>query len=489
MLAAGQSERMGRPKPLLELDGETFLERAIRLLRLGGCRSVTVVLNAKDVVGRQLARASGAEVVVNPRDESEPIDSLRLAVESLPPDSLAALVLPVDAPLVSLDAIHAVIEAFGERRAPAVVPVHAGQDGHPVLVSWTLFDNVQDEDLAEGLRSLLEAHADEIERVAVDDAGVLADVDTPEQYARLMGEGCDAAGAAGMADAQGTEGTEGANGGEGTGTVERLSAVGAARAVLEAMERGEDIVVVTLVDPPEAAGPRLLRGSDGNVRGTLGETELDAAAEQLALEAVADTEPFLRTVTVSAGTRTLYVEARRSPESLLVVGAGHIAVPLARLGIGLGFAVTVLDDREEFASETRFEPGVRVLRADFESDPFQAVTIGPRTYVALVTRGHLWDFDCLRRLLAYDVRPRYIGMIGSRRRVRAAFHALVHAGVPRDELARVHAPIGLDLGAETPEEIAVSIVAQLIQVRHGATAMPLAGKEQVLNRLLRGMSE
>ncbi|MGH7554172.1 MAG: XdhC family protein [Longimicrobiales bacterium] len=268
------------------------------------------------------------------------------------------------------------------------------------------------------------------------------------------------------------------------GQVDRVTVVEAARAVMESLERGDDIAVVTVVDPPDAAGARLLITADGETRGTLGDAELDASARALALEAYASTEPFVRTVTVPIGRRMLYVEARRAAEMLLVVGAGHIAVPLARMGADLGFVVTVLDDREEFAAADRFAPGVRVLRTDFETDPFRVMTIGRRSYVALVTRGHKWDYDCLRQLLALPVQPRYIGMIGSRRRVLAAFRALLDAGVPRADLARVHAPIGLDLGAETPEEIAVSIAAELIQVRHDASALPLTSKERVLDRLM-----
>jgi xanthine dehydrogenase accessory factor len=266
--------------------------------------------------------------------------------------------------------------------------------------------------------------------------------------------------------------------------VTRLDALDAARAVLEALERGRDTAVVTVVEPVALAGPRLLVDAGGTVRGTLGDAELDAAGRALAREALDGAAPFAREVPVSAGTRRLYVEAQRAPERLIVVGAGHIAVPLVRLGVDLGFAVTVLDDREEFATGERFASGVRVRRADFEQDPFEGVAIAASSYVALVTRGHRWDYDCLRRLLSLPAKPRYIGMIGSRRRVRAAFHALLAAGVPRADLARVHAPIGLEIGAETPEEIAVSIAAELIQVRRGAKAASLANKERVLDRLL-----
>jgi xanthine dehydrogenase accessory factor len=264
----------------------------------------------------------------------------------------------------------------------------------------------------------------------------------------------------------------------------RLDAVDAARAVLEARNRGVSIAVVTVVSPEAMAGARLIVEQDGAVSGTLGEAELEAIARDLAAEALAGAEPHSRTVQVSAGERTLYVEAHRATERLLVVGAGHIAVPLAQLGLELGFDVTVLDDREEFATQERFAGGVHVLRADFEADPFAGAVIDGSSYVALVTRGHRWDFDCLRRLLALPTRPRYLGMIGSRRRVRAAFGALLAAGIPREELARIHAPIGLEIRAESPAEIAVSIAAEMVAVRRGADVESLSRKERVLERLL-----
>ena len=164
-------------------------------------------------------------------------------------------------------------------------------------------------------------------------------------------------------------------------------------------------------------------------------------------------------------------------------------MPLARLGAMLGFRVTVLDDREEFADEARFPEAARVIRADF-ADPFRDLRIGRRSYVVLVTRAHRYDFDCLSHLLQATpdptARPRYVGMIGSRRRVRAAFEALLEAGYTRAQLETVHAPIGLDIGAETPEEIAVSIAAEIIHVRsgHQGNTAPRSALERVAHRLI-----
>lgn len=266
--------------------------------------------------------------------------------------------------------------------------------------------------------------------------------------------------------------------------MEEIGALAAARAAVDALAQGINLAVVTVVEPEPWIGRRLLVTTTGELRGSLGERTLDAEARRLGGEALTDGRTILREIEVPSGRATLYVEALRTPDSLIVVGAGHIAVPLARLGLTLGFSVTVLDDRDEFATVERFAARVRVVRADFATDPFAGITIDERSFLALVTRGHRWDFDCLRRLLDAPARPRYIGMIGSRRRVRAAFHALLEAGVARAELARVRAPIGLDIGAETPEEIAVSIAAELIAVRRQADTASLTDRERVLDRLL-----
>jgi xanthine dehydrogenase accessory factor len=266
-----------------------------------------------------------------------------------------------------------------------------------------------------------------------------------------------------------------------------ITAADAARAAIAAAEGNTPVAVATAVDH-NGAVRRMLVAPTGAARGTLGDATLDETALRHARDVLRahSTEPLVHTVQLGTRGWLLYIEAHFPPEQLVIVGAGHIAVPLAQLGARLDFRVTVLDDREEFATTERFADDVVVRRADFESDPFAGVAIGTGTYVALVTRGHLWDFDCLRRLVEADARPRYIGMIGSRRRVRAAFHALLAAGTPREVLARIHAPIGLEIGAETPAEIAVAIAAELIAVRRGATGGDrISARERVLERLLK----
>ena len=270
-----------------------------------------------------------------------------------------------------------------------------------------------------------------------------------------------------------------------------LGAAEAARHVVAALDGGRAAAVVLLVD---AAGPlaarvggRVLVDESGGVRGSFGDAELDKYAAERARESLALALPEAGTVAwvlPGGAEATLYVEPHQPRPELLIVGAGHIAVPLASLGALLGYRVSVLDDREEFATEERFPEAAEVRRMDFD-DPFRGARIGARTHVVLVTRAHRYDYDCLRRLLDLETLPRYIGMIGSRRRVRAAFQALLDAGVPREKVARVRAPLGIDVGAETPAEIAVSIAAELIALRRGVPVpASLAEHERVLDRLL-----
>lgn len=161
----------------------------------------------------------------------------------------------------------------------------------------------------------------------------------------------------------------------------------------------------------------------------------------------------------------VFVEVLAPSADLVIVGAGHIAQPLAQLGALLDFEVTVLDDRAAFASRERF-PGADTVLVGPIDTLLAGRPIGPSTYLVLVTRGHQHDEAALRTVIAS--RAAYIGMIGSRRRVKEVFRHLATAGVPADLIARVHAPIGLSIGAQTPSEIAVAIAAELVQVRRGS---------------------
>lgn len=184
------------------------------------------------------------------------------------------------------------------------------------------------------------------------------------------------------------------------------------------------------------------------------------------------------------GTPMLYEELCQQ-KVLLICGGGHVSVPVAQLGKLLGYRVLVVDDRPEFASQERFPQADAVTCAAF-SDYLQSFDWQgmPDLSVVIVTRGHAADAVCLRQAVAHDLT--YIGMIGSKRKNQAVFDLLRSEGVTDAQLAAVHAPIGLSIGAETPEEIAVAIAAQLIETRRTSANAGLS--EAMLTALADGQT-
>jgi CTP:molybdopterin cytidylyltransferase MocA len=191
VLAAGRSRRMGEPKALLALRGETFLARTVAALRDGGCGDVVVVCGpASNETARRIARDAevlGARVAVNEAVDSEQADSLRAGLLALSPAATAAVVLPVDVPAVGAAAVRAVIDAFRARGAPIVRAAHGGRNGHPVLFARAVFAELLADDLPEGARTVIHRHGSAVESVEVASDAVLTDVDTPEDYRRLVG--------------------------------------------------------------------------------------------------------------------------------------------------------------------------------------------------------------------------------------------------------------------------------------------------------------
>ena len=164
------------------------------------------------------------------------------------------------------------------------------------------------------------------------------------------------------------------------------------------------------------------------------------------------------------------LEVHERPATLLIVGAGHVGKALATIGNMCGFSVEIVDDRPEFANADRFPEADRITCGRFD-EVLDGYPIDANTYVVCVTRGHKHDEKSLRLVAATPAA--YVGMIGSKRRVGAVLQHLVAEGVDPAVVERVHTPIGLDIGAETPEEIAVSIMAEIIRVRRGGTAQPM----------------
>jgi xanthine dehydrogenase accessory factor len=169
----------------------------------------------------------------------------------------------------------------------------------------------------------------------------------------------------------------------------------------------------------------------------------------------------------------VFFDVITATRKVIIVGAGHLAIPLVKFTKILGFHVTVLDDRVMYANRERFPDVEEVLVGDM-AETLRGIEITPQTYIVLITRGHQYDEPCLREII--HSKAKYIGMIGSRRRIKACFIRFRdEEGIPEELLKRVHAPIGIDIRAESPEEIALAIAAEMVKVRRGGTAQSLAG--------------
>src|SRR5438552_17705673 len=250
-------------------------------------------------------------------------------------------------------------------------------------------------------------------------------------------------------------------------------------AVADALERGELAALVTIVathgSTPQRIGAKMLVFADGRTIGTIGGGCYENDAFWKAREAITSRKPQLvhyeldddfaqETGLVCGGQMDVYIEPIEPSPELYVIGAGHVGFHLARLAHEVGFRVHVVDDREKFASRERY-PTASEIVADDIPGWLARTQLPPHAYVVIVTRGHTNDLEALRALAPRDLR--YLGLIGSRAKVARIYDALTADAMPADQLKRVHAPIGLDIGAVTPQEIAVSILAELIALKHG----------------------
>ncbi len=224
---------------------------------------------------------------------------------------------------------------------------------------------------------------------------------------------------------------------------------------------------------PSFKTAKMLVRDDGSIVGTIGGGCVEAEVWQAAREVMESEKP--RTLTfdlnqdpkydtglVCGGTLEIFVEPVLPPADLYVFGAGHVSESLYKVAKIAGFDVTVVDDREAYANRERFPEAQQVIAEDFDK-AVARLAPSESSYIVIVTRGHRDDMRVLR--WAVQTPARYVGMIGSKRKTIAIFKQLQEEGLPEHLFDRVHAPIGLDIGAITPEEIAVSITAELIAKR------------------------
>jgi xanthine dehydrogenase accessory factor len=262
-------------------------------------------------------------------------------------------------------------------------------------------------------------------------------------------------------------------------------------ALTAALERGEEVALVTIVSStgstPQRVGSKMLVYADGRTVGTIGGGCYEHDAFWKAREAITSRRPLNvhyeltddiaeESGLICGGQMEVFIEPVEPAPDLYIFGAGHVGYFLGRMAHETGFRVHVIDDREKFASTERFGDGIDVVVDDIPGW-LAAHQLPPTAYAVVVTRGHKHDIDALRALVASPLR--YVGLIGSKAKVKRIYDALRGDGIGPDALRPVHAPIGLDIGAITPQEIAVSILAELIGVKHGRLGEATVGAESM----------
>jgi xanthine dehydrogenase accessory factor len=255
--------------------------------------------------------------------------------------------------------------------------------------------------------------------------------------------------------------------------------------IVKLRQEGRRGAVATIVNVrgsiPSFETAKMLVRDDGSIAGTIGGGCVEAEVWQAAREVMESEKPRSLTFNlnqnpkydtglVCGGTLDIFIEPVLPPALLYIFGAGHVSVNLYRVAHGAGFDVSVIDDREAYANRERFPDAKDVIAEDFEQ-AMARLTPSESSYIVIVTRGHRDDMRVLR--WAVQTSARYVGMIGSKRKTITIFRELTKEGVPAQLFERVHAPVGLDIGAITPEEIAVAITAELIAARrHAERALP-----------------
>ena len=251
-----------------------------------------------------------------------------------------------------------------------------------------------------------------------------------------------------------------------------------------ALKHGERVVVATVAktngSAPCPIGSKALVHADGSMQGSFGGAQTDGKVAKEALNALHEGRPYTTHIHLDAdqgeavgscgATLEILFEVLRPEPRLILAGAGYVSQALARLASHLDFRIVVVDDRRDLADPKAFDSQTKLILGDIPQ-VLQELEPDDATWIVIVTRGHNQDKEALRAALATNAA--YIGMIGSQSKVKHIFKDLLKEGVSPSRLNEVHAPIGLDLGAETPDEIALSIAAEIVMLRKKASGASL----------------
>jgi xanthine dehydrogenase accessory factor len=246
--------------------------------------------------------------------------------------------------------------------------------------------------------------------------------------------------------------------------------------LVNVISKRERAVLATVVSSrgsaPRKAGAKMLIKNDGTFIGTVGGGGVEQQVREKAIEVMNSGEPQIvhfdlsgkgeGATMICGGQMDVFLEPILSQETLYLFGAGHISQSTSAIGKMLGFQVVVIDPRPEYNNIERFPNADSLVVEEYDS-AFSKLNVDKDSYIVIYTTGHVLDEQCLR--FAVGTKAKYIGMIGSKKKVMEVKERLLQKGVPQQQLDRVYAPIGIEIGAETPEEIALSILAEIIKVK------------------------
>ncbi|HOW27119.1 MAG TPA: XdhC/CoxI family protein [Elusimicrobiota bacterium] len=255
------------------------------------------------------------------------------------------------------------------------------------------------------------------------------------------------------------------------------------RILSESIRNGRDVALATIISAegstPRETGAKMLVFEDGSIQGTVGGGKLEALCIKNALSAMESGQNRKVTFELTekgigmacAGKTEVFIEVYLSRLKLFICGAGHVGQKIAAAATVAGIPYSVADEREEFACRDHFPQASRI-HVEQPDHALTAARVDDKTYVVIVTRGHMLDKECLAA--AMETKAAYIGMIGSRSKVPTIFKLLNKKGIHPEKDPRVYSPIGLDTGGKTPGEISVSVIAEILKLRHQATGNHLS---------------
>lgn len=473
VLAAGHSSRMGSAKALLDYQGKPFLATILDRLAEAGIADRTVVLGKHADAIRARLDLGGVRVAVNPDPDrgqlssfQEGLRALAAGRDTLPP----VLVCLVDHPSVGADTYRRLAARLAAEPDAIVLTRLKGKHGHPVAIGSAHLKRALELEASQQMREVLKGDPSAIRDLDVDDDGVRWDVDTPQDYVRLVGGTLpEVSPSPARAEPDQAGWTDGK-------LVDRLGG---------ALHAGHATALVTVIDTvgsaPRPVGAKMLVHADGRIDGTIGGGTLEALAIREALLALDARRPKKVRFNLGAtGPRSIgmfcggevevFIDVLAQPVRVLLIGAGHVGERIARVSTVLGLRHAVADDRDEYASRARF-PDAECVVASPLPDGVAELPIDASTFVVIATRCHTIDMECLARVL--ETKAPYIGMIGSVTKVRQVFKLLAERGIDAASDPRVHAPVGLALGASDPGAIALSVLSEIMMAHHGGSGRSL----------------